>query len=71
MAKKTSAAKKRDTLRVLIVEARYYEHIADALLTGATRVLDEAGANTTAWRCPARSSNTRVAPASSASAIWS
>ena len=44
MAKKTSAAKKRDTLRVLIVEARFYEHISDALLKGAKRVLDEAGA---------------------------
>ncbi len=44
MAKKTSAAKRRETLRVLIVEARFYEHIADALLAGATRVLDEAGA---------------------------
>ena len=29
---------------MLIVEARFYEHIADALLTGATRVLEEAGA---------------------------
>ena len=44
MAKKTSGAKKRAPLRVLIVEARFYEHIADALLAGATRVLDEAGA---------------------------
>ena len=44
MAKKTSGAKKRATLRVLIVEARFYEQIADALLAGATRVLDEAGA---------------------------
>ena len=44
MAKKTSGAKKRDTLRVLIVESRFYEHISDALLAGATRVLDEAGA---------------------------
>ncbi len=26
------------------MEARFYEHIADALLAGATRVLDEAGA---------------------------
>ncbi|HEY7998849.1 MAG TPA: 6,7-dimethyl-8-ribityllumazine synthase [Pseudolabrys sp.] len=43
MAKKKSGAKKRDTLRILIVEARFYEHIADALLAGATRVLDEAG----------------------------
>jgi 6,7-dimethyl-8-ribityllumazine synthase len=44
MAKKTIGAKKRPPLRVLIVEARFYEHIADALLAGATRVLDEAGA---------------------------
>jgi 6,7-dimethyl-8-ribityllumazine synthase len=44
MAKNTSGAKKRDTLRVLIVEARFYEHISDALLAGAIRVLDEAGA---------------------------
>ena len=44
MAKKTSSAKKRATLRVLIVEARFYEAISDALLAGATRVLDEAGA---------------------------
>jgi 6,7-dimethyl-8-ribityllumazine synthase len=44
MAKKTSAAKKRDSLRILIVEARFYEHISDALLKGAVRVLDEAGA---------------------------
>jgi 6,7-dimethyl-8-ribityllumazine synthase len=44
MGKNTSGAKKRPPLRVLIVEARFYEHIADALLAGATRVLDEAGA---------------------------
>ena len=44
MAKKTSGAKKRDRLRVLIVEARFYQHISDALLAGAKRVLDEAGA---------------------------
>jgi 6,7-dimethyl-8-ribityllumazine synthase len=44
MAKKTSGAKKRAPLRMLIVEARFYEHIADALLAGAIRVLDEAGA---------------------------
>jgi 6,7-dimethyl-8-ribityllumazine synthase len=29
---------------MLIVEARYYAHIADALLAGATRALEEAGA---------------------------
>ncbi len=44
MAKKTSGAKKRDTLRVLIVEARFYEHISDALFAGATRALAEVGA---------------------------
>ena len=32
------------TLRVLVVEARYYAHIADELLKGATAVLAEAGA---------------------------
>jgi 6,7-dimethyl-8-ribityllumazine synthase len=31
-------------VRILIVEARFYEDIADALLEGATRVLQEAGA---------------------------
>jgi 6,7-dimethyl-8-ribityllumazine synthase len=31
-------------VRILIVEARFYEDIADALLAGATRVLQEAGA---------------------------
>jgi 6,7-dimethyl-8-ribityllumazine synthase len=36
--------KKRDGLRMLIVEARYYEHIAEALLRGATAALDAAGA---------------------------
>ncbi len=45
MAKKTSGAKKRAPLRVLIVEARFYERISDALLTGAIAVLDEAGAH--------------------------
>ncbi|MDP2408701.1 MAG: 6,7-dimethyl-8-ribityllumazine synthase [Pseudolabrys sp.] len=42
--KSTSVAKKRDALRILIVEARFYENFADALLQGATAVLDEAGA---------------------------
>ena len=31
--------------RILIVEARYYDGIADALLTGATKALGEAGAS--------------------------
>jgi 6,7-dimethyl-8-ribityllumazine synthase len=44
MAKKTVSAKKRTALRMLIVEARFYEAILDALLAGAVRVLDEAGA---------------------------
>lgn len=44
MAKKKSGAKTRATLRILIVEARFYEHISAALLAGAKRVLDEAGA---------------------------
>ena len=44
MAKKRSGAKKRATLRMLIVEARFYEPISDALLAGAKRVLDAAGA---------------------------
>ncbi|MBI1201763.1 MAG: 6,7-dimethyl-8-ribityllumazine synthase [Rhodopseudomonas sp.] len=52
MAKKTGAAAtrapkaaaKKAALRILIVEARFYDHIADALLRGATAVLDAAGA---------------------------
>jgi 6,7-dimethyl-8-ribityllumazine synthase len=60
MAKKVSGAKKRatkgaaksgaksgaknDGLRMLIVEARFYDTYADALLRGATRVLEQAGA---------------------------
>jgi 6,7-dimethyl-8-ribityllumazine synthase len=35
---------KRQQVRVLIVEARYYEDIADALLGGASAALKEAGA---------------------------
>ncbi len=43
MAKKRTA-KKRDSLHMLIVEARFYDNISDELLRGATRVLDGAGA---------------------------
>jgi len=43
-AKKRAPAAKRDGLRMLIVEARYYDHIAEALLRGATAALDAAGA---------------------------
>jgi 6,7-dimethyl-8-ribityllumazine synthase len=32
-------------VRILVVEARFYDDIADALLAGATRVLDAAGAS--------------------------
>lgn len=51
MAKKVSAATARAPKskaiapRLLIVEARFYGPIADALLKGATAVLDEAGAS--------------------------
>ncbi len=41
-ARKTA---KRDTVRILIVEARFYDDISDALLAGATRALDAAGAD--------------------------
>ncbi len=48
MAKKVSAAKSRAPKiaapHILIVEARFYDGIADALLKGAVAVLDEAGA---------------------------
>jgi 6,7-dimethyl-8-ribityllumazine synthase len=47
MAKKRAKARrdnaKRDALRMLIVEARFYDDISDALLRGARGVLDEAG----------------------------
>src|SRR5689334_20480457 len=43
MAKKRTA-KKRDSVHMLIVEARFYDKISDELLRGATRVLDHAGA---------------------------
>jgi 6,7-dimethyl-8-ribityllumazine synthase len=41
---KTSKKKTEPKLRMLIVESRYYTHIADALLQGATAALSEAGA---------------------------
>jgi 6,7-dimethyl-8-ribityllumazine synthase len=53
MAKKRRAAPKtsvkknvktNDTLRILVVEARFYAHIADALLQGAIEALNAAGA---------------------------
>lgn len=44
--KKTKATKNKTDakLRMLVVESRFYAHIADALLTGATAALTEAGA---------------------------
>lgn len=45
MVKKSRAPKRAEKkLRMLIVEARFYEAIADKLLQGAIQVLDEAGA---------------------------
>ncbi len=43
-AKTKNAKSKQTPLRVLIVEARYYEDISDKLLTGAVAVLEDAGA---------------------------
>ena len=40
---KTSKKKTESKLRMLVVEARFYNHIADALLQGATAALNEAG----------------------------
>jgi 6,7-dimethyl-8-ribityllumazine synthase len=46
MAKKRRGKRiaKRGSMRMLIVQARFYDDIADALLAGARAVLDEAGA---------------------------
>ena len=46
MAKKRQKSKKKpdQPLHILVVEARYYAHISDALLKGATAALEEAGA---------------------------
>jgi len=35
----------KDRLRLLIVEARFYDHLSDALLDGATAALEAAGAD--------------------------
>ena len=48
MAKRQQKMAKKKTepkLRMLVVESRYYTHIADALLQGATAALNEAGAD--------------------------
>ena len=54
--------------RILVVEARFYEDIADALLAGATS--SEPGTLTRSKVAPA-SCSARVAPASKASAMSS
>ncbi len=41
--KRAKSKAKRNALRMLIVEARFYDDIADALLAGARAVLDKAG----------------------------
>jgi 6,7-dimethyl-8-ribityllumazine synthase len=48
MAKKSRGVPKRKPLHMLIVEARFYEDISAALLRGAARTLDAAGA---AYEC--------------------
>ena len=53
LKKARSATKQQNkTVRILIVESRYYAHIADDLLKGATAVLDEAGAEYTVITVP-------------------
>ena len=42
---KSKSGKSQKGARILVVEARYYDEIADALLTGASAVLHEAGAH--------------------------
>jgi 6,7-dimethyl-8-ribityllumazine synthase len=44
MAKRPRATRKQPKIRMLVIEARYYAHIADALLAGAIRALEAAGA---------------------------
>ncbi len=46
--------------RILVVEARFYEDIADALLAGATRALNEAGAT---FACVSVPGSLEIAPA--------
>jgi 6,7-dimethyl-8-ribityllumazine synthase len=48
----TKRAGKPSPLRMLIVEARFYEDIADTLLKGARAVLDEAGCEYDSFTVP-------------------
>ena len=43
--RKTTKVEKPSGARILVVEARFYEEISDALLAGCARVLDEAKAS--------------------------
>ena len=43
--RKTSKPAKPASARILVVEARFYDAISDALLAGASKALDEAHAN--------------------------
>jgi 6,7-dimethyl-8-ribityllumazine synthase len=53
LKKARGATKQRNnTVRILIVESRYYAPIADDLLKGATAMLDEAGAEYTVITVP-------------------
>ena len=42
-AKSRAKSGRREKTRIVVVEARFYDDISDALLKGATRVLNEAG----------------------------
>ena len=44
-----------EAAHILIIEARYHDDLADALLEGAKAALDEAGATYESSLCPARS----------------
>ena len=55
MAKKTSTAKKRDSLRMLIVEARFYDNISDELFGAPTACSTKRAPPMIASPCRARS----------------
>lgn len=54
MAKRRAEPRKGETdrVRILVVEARFYEHISDELLAGATEVLQARGADVTRVTVP-------------------
>ena len=59
MARPRRAPQRKETgvkgARILVVEARYYDDIADMLLRGAKRVLKDAAPCSISSRCRARS----------------